>query len=132
MKFLLDTCVISDFFKKIPNVVNKFEKSSPEQIHISTLTAMEIEYGLALTPARDLKLRPLWTALLKHIQVIPYSYQCAIATAKIRALLKTQGLPIGPYDILIAGTAVAHQLVMVTSNLSEFKRIPELTFEDWR
>jgi tRNA(fMet)-specific endonuclease VapC len=44
--------------------------------------------------------------------------------------LKTSGLPIGPYDILLAGTAIAHDLVIVTSNLNEFKRISAVSIEN--
>jgi tRNA(fMet)-specific endonuclease VapC len=54
------------------------------------------------------------------------------ATAAIRAALTKRGTPIGPYDIMIAGTAVRHGLLMVTSNGSEFRRIDGLLLEDWR
>jgi tRNA(fMet)-specific endonuclease VapC len=132
MNFLLDTCVVSDFFKKIPAIVKHFEAVSPENIHISTITVMEIEYGLKLNPEKEKKIRPLWKSFLNHIQVIPYSPQCAIASASIRANLKCSGLSIGPYDILLAGTALAQDMIMVTSNIGEFKRIPDITIEDWR
>lgn len=132
MNYLLDTCTISDFFKKTASVVDHFERISPKQIHISTVSVMEIEYGLKLTVEREKKIRPLWEALLKYIQIVPYSDRCAAATALIRANLKTVGLPIGPYDILLAGTAVALDLIFVTSNINEFKRVPHITIEDWR
>lgn len=132
MKYLLDTCVVSDFLKKNPSVINHFETVSPDKIYVSSITVMEVEYGLRLNLEREKKIQPLWKALLNLIHVIPYSLECAIASASIRALLKNKGLPIGPYDILIAGTALAHQMMMVTSNGSEFSRIPEITVEDWR
>jgi len=69
---------------------------------------------------------------LSCIQVVSYSSQCALASASIRANLKTKGIPIGPYDILIAGTCMAHGMIMVTSNIGEFERISELKIEDWR
>lgn len=132
MNYLLDTCVLSDFFKKIPSVIKHFEAISPGDISISTITVMEIEYGLNLNPEKEKKIRPLWKALLNHIHVVPYSPKCAMASASIRASLKTTGLSIGPYDVLIAGTSLAHQMVMVTSNTCEFERIPEITLENWR
>lgn len=132
MNFLLDTCVISDFFKKIPAVIKRFQAVSPQQIHISTLSVMEVEYGLKLNPERIKKLIPLWKELLELVVVVPYSPECAIATAKIRAELKQKGLLIGPYDILIAGTALAQDMTLVTSNTSEFTRIHSLTKDDWR
>lgn len=132
MKYLLDTCVISDYFKKIPSVINHFEAISPDSIHISTITVMEVEYGIKLNLERGKRIQPLWKALINFIHVIPYSPQCAIASASIRAYLKTKGLPIGPYDGLIAGTSIAQGMIMVTSNMSEFLRVPEITIEDWR
>ena len=132
MNYLLDTCIISDFFKKIYPVLKHFEKLSPTQIHISAVTAMEIEYGLRLFEQREMKTRPIWESLLKQIKVVPFCPHCAIATADIRSQLKKLGLPIGPYDSLLAGTALAHDMIMVTSNLREFNRIEEITIEDWR
>ncbi len=132
MNYLLDTCVISDFFKKIPSVIRHFESVSPEKIHVSSIAVMEIEYGLKLNPEREIKIRPVWNALLAHIHVIPYSPQCSMASASIRAALKIAGSPIGPYDVLMAGTALAQNMIMVTSNGNEFIRIPEITVENWR
>lgn len=132
MSHLLDTCVISDFFKKIPSVVSHLKKLSPSQIHISTVTVMEIEYGLKLNEEREKVIRPRWEALVQQIKIVPFCSECAIATATIRSTLKNAGLLIGPYDSLLAGTALAHTMIMVTSNLKEFKRISELKIEDWR
>jgi tRNA(fMet)-specific endonuclease VapC len=132
MKYLLDTCVISDFFKKISNVVTHFENVLPTQIYISTVTVMEIEYGLKLNEEREKKIRPVWENLLQQIKILDFSSQCAHAVALIRSKLKSMGLPIGPYNVLIAGTCLAHHLIMVTSNGREFTRVEELKIEDWR
>jgi len=132
MSYLLDTCVISDFFKKQPSVLKRFKEASPEELHLSALTIMEIEFGLKLHAEREKKIRPLWEELLTWITTLPYSKECAVATASIRADLKHRGLPVGAYDLLIGGTALAHNLIMVTSNRDEFDRMPGLTVEDWR
>jgi tRNA(fMet)-specific endonuclease VapC len=52
-------------------------------------------------------------------------------SAQIRAELERQGMPIGPYDLLIAGQALAHGLILVTNNLGEFQRVKGLTLESW-
>ena len=132
MKYLLDTCVISDLFKKIPNVLKHFESVAPAELAISTLTIMEIEYGLKINPDKEIKIRPVWINFLKQIHLIAYSPQCAISTGVLRGKLKTAGIPIGPYDILIAGTAMAHQLCIVTSNEKEFICLPEIPVKNWR
>ncbi len=132
MNYLIDTCVVSDLFKKIPSTIKHFERVSPNHIHISAVSIMEIEYGLRLNSEKEKKIRPIWDAFLKQVQTVPFSQKCAKETALIRASLKNLGQPVGPYDILIAGTAVAYDLIVVTSNLSELKRIPLLSIEDWR
>lgn len=132
MNYLLDTCTISDFFKKIPSVIQHFERLSPWQIFVSTISIMEIEYGLELAPERALKIRPVWDNLLKYVQIVPYTAKCANQCASMRANLRAQGLPVGPYDLLIAGSAAAHDLIVVTSNLKEFRRIFNIKIENWR
>jgi tRNA(fMet)-specific endonuclease VapC len=86
MSYLLDTCVISDFFKKMPMTIEHFERVSPKQIHISSISVMEIEYGLKLNSEREKKIRPIWDALLKEIRILPFSEPCANATAIVRAI----------------------------------------------
>jgi tRNA(fMet)-specific endonuclease VapC len=49
----------------------------------------------------------------------------------IRAALQAPGMPIGAYDVLIAGQALARQLTLVTANVSEFSRVKGLTWQDW-
>lgn len=93
---------------------------------------MEIEYGLRLNEEREKKIRPIFEALLQQIKAVPLCQKSAMQAAFIRSKLKSTGLPIGPYDILIAGTSLAHNLIMVTSNFKEFNRISEIEIEDWR
>ncbi len=132
MNYLIDTCVVSDFFKKIPSVIQHFQQLSPTQIYVSTITAMEIEFGLILNKEQEKKIRPQWEQLIKNIVLVPFSNACALSAASIRSQLKKAGLPIGPFDILIAGTAMANDLIMVTSNFKEFNRVRGLIIEDWR
>jgi tRNA(fMet)-specific endonuclease VapC len=62
-----------------------------------------------------------------------YSFDdhCAEVYARIRADLEQRGLPIGPNDLLIAATAIAHEATVVTANTREFARIDSLRWEDW-
>jgi tRNA(fMet)-specific endonuclease VapC len=49
----------------------------------------------------------------------------------LRAQLASQGRSIGPYDVLIAGQALARGLILVSHNTREFGRVPDLQVEDW-
>ena len=132
MKYLLDTCTVSDFVKGQPNVLARIKAISPALIAVSALTRMEVEYGLALNADRARKLAPVLQAFFSTISTLPFEVADALSAAAIRAALKTKGQPIGAYDVLIAGTALARGLVVVTSNVGEFQRIGGLQVEDWR
>ncbi len=93
---------------------------------------MEVDYGLALNVERARKLAPVLEAFFSTIATLPFDAADAQAAAAIRAALKTKGQPIGAYDALIAGTGLARGMVVVTSNVSEFKRVSGLQVEDWR
>jgi tRNA(fMet)-specific endonuclease VapC len=132
MKYLLDTCTVSDFVKGQPNVLARVKDTSPNLIVVSALTRMEVDYRLALNAERAKKLAPILNAFFAAIATLPFDEADAQAAAAIRAALKTQGQPIGAYDVLIAGMGLARGLVVVTSNVGEFKRVSGLHVEDWR
>lgn len=58
MRYLLDTCVISDFIKGDIGTTTRFKQASPIDIAISAVTVMELRYGLALNPQRAQKVEP--------------------------------------------------------------------------
>ena len=132
MRFLLDTCVISDFAQGHPEVLARIKAAAPDDLAASVVTEMEVAYGLLLNPRLAARLKPVMDDFFGAIRVLSYDHKAVAATAKARADLKRRGRPIGAYDVLIAGTALANKLILVTSNLREFERVEGLTVEDWR
>jgi tRNA(fMet)-specific endonuclease VapC len=132
VKYLLDTTVISDFTRGVPAVVERLKRTTKAEVAVSTVTAMEIEYGLILNPTRARKIEPMIRALLRDLRELPFQREDAQAAAAVRASLRKRGTPIGPYDVMTGGTAVRHGLILVTSNSDEFRRISGLIVEDWR
>ena len=132
MKYLLDSGTVSDFVKGQPKVLARVKATSQNQIAVSALTRMEVDYGLALNAERAKKLAPMLNAFFSTVATLPFDEADPQAAAAIRAALKTRGQPIGAYDVLIAGTGLARGLVVVTSNVGEFKRVSGLRVEDWR
>lgn len=132
MKYLLDTCAVSDFVKGQPGLLSRIKATPPSMIAVSALTRMEVEYGLALNLERAKKLAPLLDAFFSVVATIPFEEADASAAAGLRAALKTKGQSIGAYDLLIAGTGLARGLIVVTSNTVEFQRVSGLQIEDWR
>jgi tRNA(fMet)-specific endonuclease VapC len=131
-RYLLDTNVISDFVRGDRRVLSRVKSARPDVLAVSTVTVMEIEYGLALQSTRARKLRPLLEALIGSIAVLPFTVADAAASASARAALRRHGRPIGPYDVLLAGSALSRGLVLVTANSDEFARVEGLTVENWR
>jgi tRNA(fMet)-specific endonuclease VapC len=132
MKYLLDTCTISDFVKGQPNVLARIKATPPNLIVVSAVTRMEVDYGLALNSERARKLAPVLAAFFSAIATVPFDEADAQAAGALRATLKAKGQAIGAYDVLIAGTGLARGLVVVTSNVGEFQRVGGLRVEDWR
>jgi tRNA(fMet)-specific endonuclease VapC len=132
VRLLLDTNVISDFVKGEPGVLARLRAESREAVAISVVTAMEIEYGLRLNPARARRIETVLQALFDSMPVLPYEIEDARATASVRASLRIAGKPIGPYDAMIAGTALRRGLILVTANVGEFARVGGLVTENWR
>lgn len=132
MRYLLDTNTVSDFFRKHPAVLTRFRQVAPGDLAISSITVMEIEYGMERQPAARKKFGQIWEDFQSDTHVLTYNAQDAIHTGRVRAHLARLGTPIGPFDLQLAGTALARRLTVVTNNTDEFSRVPELTLEDWR
>ncbi|MCY7273301.1 MAG: type II toxin-antitoxin system VapC family toxin [Phormidesmis sp. CAN_BIN44] len=132
MQYLLDTCVISDFIKGESGTQTRLKQTPPADIAISVLTVMELRYGLLLNPQRAQKVEPAIASFLASVTILPFNTAESQQSAQIRAILKAQGQPIGAYDLLIAATALQHNLLMVTANQREFERVPGLQIENWR
>jgi tRNA(fMet)-specific endonuclease VapC len=129
---LLDTNVVSDFVRGHASVQQRLRESSPGDIAVSTVTVMEIDYGLALEQGRMRRLAGVIDVLLESVHVLPFSRDDARASGTVRAALRRRGAPIGPYDVLLAGCALARGLVLVTANLAELRRVDGLLVESWR
>jgi len=130
--YLLDTDTVSRYMRGEDPVFNRVQATLPFHLFISSVTVMELEYGLALNPAKARTLRPVLNAFIEAVGLIPFGPTEARRTALTRARLKALGQPIGPYDLQIAGTALEHGLILVSSNLREFLKVEGLDCEDWR
>lgn len=72
MKYLLDTCTVSDFVKGQAGVLFRLKATAPNLVAISSITRMEIEWGLMLNPARARKLAPVIDAFLSSIATLAF------------------------------------------------------------
>jgi tRNA(fMet)-specific endonuclease VapC len=131
MKYLLDTNAISVWAtRRSPQFLNKVTHINPKELGICSIVKMELLYGLELRPG--LKWSTSVRGLIAQFEVLAFDEQSAHHASKIRAKLKLQGTAIGRYDVLIAATAVANGLTVVTHNTREFSRVEGLMVQDWQ
>ncbi len=130
LKYLLDTNICIFTIKNRPESVREAFTRHNGQMAISTVTLMELVYGAerSAKPEHNLAVVEGFAA---RLEVLSYDAPAAAHTAQIRAELARQGLPIGPYDQMIAGHARSLGLIVVSNNRREFDRVPGLRVEDW-
>jgi len=128
--FLLDTNTVIYFFKGLGNVAEKILQRPPRSIALSYVVIYELRLGIAKSTAPE-KRRAQLQALMNSVTLLPFADAEAQCSAMIRAELEKCGTPIGAYDTMIAGTAVAHNATLVTRNQGEFRRVSGLRTVDW-
>lgn len=128
--YALDTNTVAYFFKGMGGVGSRLLAVPPSEIVVSTVVVFELAVGVAKSPKASRRREQL-ARFLTTVTVIPLGREEADVAAGVRADLETRGLPIGPLDVLIAGTALARGAVLVTRNTREFSRVAGLQVESW-
>ena len=129
MKFLLDTNAVIGLLSGNAGVLAGIRQHAPKDFGISAVAAHELFYG-AYRSARQVRNLAVVDGL--RLTVLEFDKEDARQAGEIRAALAAAGKPIGPYDVLIAGQALARGLVLVTHNAGEFSRVGGLSVEDWQ
>lgn len=129
--FVLDSSVCIEFLRgNLPNVQEMMQATDPSQFAVPAIVEAELLTG-AEKSANPAKNRRNVERFMSAFQVLPFDSACARAYSQIRASLEAKGTPIGPMDMLIAATALAHFGTVVTNNDREFTRVPGLQVEVW-
>jgi len=132
MKYLLDTniCIYIINEKPCP-VLRKFRQYPVQDFAISSITHAELQYGVEKSTHKAKNQEALDEFLLP-LTILPFCGGKLVEQyGKIRAFLESRGKMIGPLDTLIAAHAMSLDLTIVTNNISEFSRIPDLKCEIW-
>jgi tRNA(fMet)-specific endonuclease VapC len=128
--YVLDTNTLIYFFKGSGRVAERMLNEAPTDIGIPAVVIFELMKGITKSVSPKKRTGQL-NSLLDAIEVLPFSIEEAKSSAAIRAQLEEKGTPIGPLDVLIAGTAMANRAILVSHNLAEFNRVDGLKTEDW-
>lgn len=128
--YVLDTNTLIYFFKGMGRVADKLLTVPPQDIGLPAVVLYEISVGLIKSSFPEKRKQQL-EQFANLVSLLPFGHREALCAAAIRAALEHQGTPIGPYDILIAATAMASNSPLVTHNVKEFQRIENLHIVDW-
>jgi len=128
--YVLDTNTLIYYFKGQGPIAKNLANVPPQEIGISTIVLFELQVGIAKSTSPAKRTQQL-QQLLSGVNVVPFDRDSAVAAATIRAQLEQQGTPIGPLDVLIAGTALAFQATLVTHNVKEFSRVSGVAIANW-
>lgn len=135
MRYMLDTNMVVYALKsqkyKYYCLAGKIEEHILKRdLCISAITFSELQYGIYKSQNIE-KNRIALIKFLSSIDILPYHDDCGIEYGKVRSFLEKSGTPIGPNDCLISAHALAENCILVTHNVREFRRVPNLMFEDW-
>ncbi|NOX86241.1 MAG: type II toxin-antitoxin system VapC family toxin [Chlorobi bacterium] len=129
---LIDTDILSYYFKGDNTVIYNFEKylQQYDYIEISLITYYEITGGLMAKNA--FKQLTVFEEFISLNIVLPMTERTAKISAELYSTLRQGGQIIDDIDLLIAGTAIENDLIMVTNNENHFRKIPGLKIENWK
>lgn len=133
MGVLIDTSILIDHAHGRLDLEEHIRERADEEFYLSVITASELLHGVHR--AHDIGVRNRRSAwvegVLTWFPMLQIDLATARAHARIWAELAEQGTIIGPHDLWLAATSVAHGLVMVTTNVRKFARVPGLEVESW-
>ena len=127
--YLLDTDIVVFILRNHFKAVNRLKELSPSEIYISEVTVAELEYGNHCSGRYD-ENKLIVDSFLSQVNIIPFSESISFY-AKERFRLRKFGQSIMDFDLIIASTSVAKQLVMVTNNVNHFKRVEGIRIDNW-
>lgn len=128
MKYLLDTNAVIAILNGDERFLTKLEQYDENEFVISSIVLSELYYGAYKSQRKTQNLDKI---KLLPFKVVQFNRTDADIAGKIRTDLESKGTPIGAYDTLIAGQAVAQDLILITHNVGEFQRVDGLKIEDW-
>ncbi len=128
--FVLDTNTVIDLFKDRGGVAKQVLATPPREIGLASVVLFELEVGAEKSRRPEENRRQI-EELAALAPLLPFGRDEARAAARIRIDLERRGRQIGPYDVLVAATALANGATLVTHNTGEFRRVEGLRVVDW-
>jgi tRNA(fMet)-specific endonuclease VapC len=125
MSYLIDSDWVIDWLKGLPDAIALLGTLTPDGVAISIMTFAEVYEGIYFGRDPE-RYEASFRSFLRGVRVLPVNRTTARRYARLRGALRQQGQIIPQPDILIAATALIHDLMLVTRNAAHFGRIPGL------
>lgn len=134
MAVLIDASVLIDFERGGLDLAPIVAGRADEEFFLSVVTASELLHGVhRATPARVRARRSAFVeAVIERFPVLDADLPVARAHARLWADLAAKGHLIGPHDLWLAATCLAHGMSIATTSVREFRRVPGLNVEEWK
>lgn len=129
--YLLDTNVCIEILRGNEEFAGQLARRDPSTLKLCAVVKAELSYGASLSAHKAANLRTV-EAFCAPFVSLPFDDACAQTYGVLRADLRHRGMQAGSNDLMIAATALTHDLTLVTHDTKEFERIPGLRLEDWR
>lgn len=129
MSFLLDTDICSAYMKGDRQVWRRFMQYGG-RLHVSAITVGELFTWALRANASPRRLQTLLN-LLADVTVFDVTTDIGRRFGELRASLLDAGQGTPEMDLLIAATAIVHNLTLVTHNIQDFGNLPGLDLQDW-
>ncbi len=131
MRYLLDTNTCIYIIKLSPEqMVGRFKRLRVGDVGVSAITVCELQFGVSNSSQPERNQRAL-TEFLGPLEVLDFPAGASAVYGEIRTHLQRAGKPIGSYDLLLAAHALHGNLTLVTNNVREFGRVPDLRTDNW-
>jgi tRNA(fMet)-specific endonuclease VapC len=130
---LIDASILIEYERGRLDLERYLTHRQQEEFFLSVVTASELLHGVHRAVQAEVRAKrsAFVEAILERFPLLPVDLATARAHAQVWAELATAGTLIGPHDLWLAATCVAHGLTMVTANIREFARVPGLAVEVW-
>ena len=129
MNYFLDTDICIYYLNGERSVVDGIHRLSPDRVKVPSIVQAELIEG-ALATQHSKRNLEIIEAFCSPFEIVPFCRQCTAHYGRIRHHLRIKGAMIGPNDLIIAATVIAHHGTLITHNTKEFNRVPDIKLHD--
>lgn len=133
MAVLIDASILIEAERGRLDLEPHVARRPDDESFLSVITASELLHGVhrATQPQQRARRSAFVESILERFPLLEVDLATARAHAQVWAELAKAGTLIGPHDLWLAATCIAHGLTMITANIREFERVPGLHVETW-